>query len=81
MKKWTMMMLAVCVAGAVSAAPQGVTKAQHIEAQKQAAAKGGWKFDAAKCAEKFDKQDANNDGVLTTQERAAYREWMKQQKN
>ena len=80
MKKWFVLALIVCVAGAIQAGEDGakkgkgkgkeVTKEQYVAQQKKMAEKKGNEFDQAKAEAKFDKADKNADGKLTADEKS-----------
>jgi hypothetical protein len=81
MKKWFVLALIICVAGAVQAGEgeeakkkgkggRDVSKEQFVAQQKKMAEKKGTEFDQAKAESKFDKADKNADGKLTADEKS-----------
>ena len=74
MNKWIMVSaLIICLATAVHAEEKGMTKDQYVKQTKKWSEHPtkGFKFDQAKAEEKFDKLDADGDGLLTVEEREA----------
>ena len=80
MKKWFVLALIVCFAGAVQAGDDAkknenkgknkdVTKEAFVANQKKMAEKKGTEFDQAKAEAAFDKKDKNKDGVLSGDEK------------
>jgi hypothetical protein len=79
MKKWFVLMLIVCVAGAVQAGEgkkkeggdkdKVTTKESYVAWKKADAEKKGVEFDQAAAEAHFDKRDKNGDGKLTGDEK------------
>ena len=55
----------------ITASAASMTKEEYVSKRKASAEKAGKAFDEKALAAKFDKQDANKDGVLTDEEQAA----------
>lgn len=78
MKMWFVLVLIVCIAGAVRAEEagekkeekKGTTKEQYIEYRKKQAAEKGTEFDQAKAEAYFDKIDTDKDGIMSPEEKA-----------
>jgi hypothetical protein len=72
MKKWIMLIVSLLMVGGVQAAAKyPMTKEQYLAARQKRAEKKGQEFKQAKEEKKFNKMDANSDGVLSEEEAAA----------
>ena len=71
MKHWITALLVVFAAGLVEAKPKPMNLKQYLETQKAQAEKKDKTFDQAASEEKFKKMDADGDGIVTPEEKAA----------